>query len=75
MQLRATRDFTAFERLLDQVDATTRAVELVTKQLIGRTRRRAEAAVNACTQDRVGFASLRRCENGGKELGFHQTTE
>ena len=60
MQLRLRRDRRAFEHLLDQVDAPARAVELVAQQLIGRTGRRAEAAMHARAQDRVGFAPLGR---------------
>ena len=50
----------ALEHLLDQVDAPARAVELVAQQLIGRAGRRAETAVHAGAQDRVGFAALGR---------------
>ena len=51
----------ALEHLLDQVDAPARAVELVAQQLVGRARRRAEAAMHARAQDRVGLAALAAC--------------
>jgi hypothetical protein len=60
VQLCLRRHVATFERLLDQVDPPARTVELVAEQLIRRTRRRAEAAVHACAQDRIGFAPLGR---------------
>ena len=40
MQLRLRRDLAAFEHLLDEVDASARAVELVAQQLVRRDRSR-----------------------------------
>ncbi len=51
----------ALERLLHEVDAPARAVELVAQQVVGRARGEAEAAVHALAQDRVGLAGPRAC--------------
>jgi hypothetical protein len=48
-----------FQNLLDQIDASSRAVQLVTKQLVGRTRGGAEAAMHALAQDLLGLAAFR----------------
>src|SRR5579872_4696667 len=58
-----------FEHVLDEVNAATRAVELVAQQHVGRTGRGAEAAMHAGAQDlfrllRVGIEQLRRGEVG-----------
>ena len=74
VQLRLRRHVAAFERLLDQVDPPARTVELVAEQLIRRTRRRAEAAVHACAQDRIGFAPLGRFQQRRQQLRFHQSS-
>ena len=62
----------AFEHLLDEVDAPARPVELVAEELVGRARRRAEAAVHARAQDRVGLAAVARVAVLGSEVGLHQ---
>src|SRR5690242_20653692 len=59
------------QHLLDQVDAPARAVELVTEQHIGRTGRRAKAAMDAGAQDLVGFLDVGIGELGEREFGLH----
>src|SRR4030095_8638119 len=48
----------ALEHLLDEIDPPARAVELVPEDLVGGAGGRAEAAVDALAQDRVGVAAL-----------------
>ena len=60
-----------FQHVLDQVDAAARAVELVTKQLEGRARRRAETAMDALAQDLFRFRDTRVGELGEGEIGLH----
>jgi hypothetical protein len=74
VQLRLRGRRRAFEHLLDQVDAPARAVELVAEQLVGRARRRAEAAMHARAQDRVGLAAFRACRDERRERGLHQSS-
>ena len=45
----------AFEYLLDQINAATRAVEFIAEQLIGRAGRGAKAAMHAGPQDGLGL--------------------
>lgn len=46
------------EHFLDQVDPAARRLVLVARKYIGRASAGAEAIVNACFQDRVGFNDL-----------------
>ena len=62
----------SLEHLLDEIDAPARAVLLVAQQEVRRARRRAEAAVHARAQDRVGFAPLGRVADEIGERGLHQ---
>ena len=71
VQLRLRRDLAALEHLLDQVDAAARTVEFVAQQLIRRARRRAEPAVHAGAQDRVGLAAVGRVADEIGERGLH----
>ena len=71
VQSRALGDLASLERLLDQVDASARTVQLVAQQLIRRARRRAESAVDARAQDRVGLAAFGRVANEVGERGLH----
>ncbi|ABA49505.1 hypothetical protein BURPS1710b_3344 [Burkholderia pseudomallei 1710b] len=73
--LRAARDFRALEHLLDQVDASARAVELVAEQLVGRAGRGAEAAVHAPAQDRVGVVAVGRVADEIGEVRLHRALE
>jgi hypothetical protein len=59
------------QHLLDQVDASARAIELVTKEHVGRARRRAEAAVNARAQDLVGNRDVRVGKLGEGKVRLH----
>ena len=69
MQLRASRSARrALEHLLDEIDAAARTVELVAEELVGRTRRGAEAAVHARAQDRVGLAAFGRVADERGEI-------
>ena len=60
MQLRFSGSGRAFQHLLDQIDASARAVELVTQQLIGWAGRCAKPAVHAFAQDAFGLGAVRR---------------
>ncbi len=71
MHPRRCGDLLALERLLDEVDASARTVEIVAQQLVGRAGRRAEAAVDARAQDRVRFATLGRVADEIGERGLH----
>ena len=67
---RVRGDVAALERLLDQVDAAARHVEIVAQQLIRRARRGAESAVYARAQDRVRLPSLGRVADEVGERGL-----
>ena len=56
MELRFRGGLRAFEHLLYEIDAAARAVQLVAEKLVGGAGGRAEAAVDALAQDRVGVA-------------------
>jgi len=71
VKLRASPDLGAFQHLLDQVDPAARAVKLVAQELVGRAGRRAEAAVHAAAQDRLGLAALGSVPNEVGEMRFH----
>ena len=64
-------DRRALQRLLDEVDAPARAVQLVAQQLVGRAGRGAEAAVHALAQDGVGLAPLGRVADEIGQLSLH----
>ena len=61
----------ALQHLLDQVDAPARAIEFVAEQHIGRTRGRAEAAVYALADHRLGRRHGRIGELFGREVSAH----
>ncbi|MNU08040.1 hypothetical protein D3C72_2539150 [compost metagenome] len=65
MLLRLAGGLLAFEHLLDQVDAATRAVQLVAQQLVGGAGGGAEAAVHALAQNGFGLLAF----GGVLELG------
>ncbi len=71
MQLGFGGDFMTFENLLDQIDASARSVELVTKQLIRRARGRAEATMHALAQDRVRLLAFGRVLDEIGERSLH----
>ncbi len=71
MHPRRRGDLLALERLLDEVDAPARTVEIVAEQLVGRAGRRAEAAVDARAEDRIRFATLGRVADEIGERGLH----
>ena len=60
-----------FKHLLDKVDAATRAVQLVTQQLVGGTGRRAKAAVHTLAQNGFGLQAFGGVFEFGGELGLH----
>jgi hypothetical protein len=72
MELRLVRDGLPFQHLLDQVNASARTVELVSEELVRRTRGRAKAAVHAVAQDRFCFATFGRVLDEWGEMGLHQ---
>src|SRR6185437_3357071 len=73
VELRPGGHFGAFERLLDEVDAPARPVQLVAEQLVRRARRRAEAAVHARAEDRFRLLAVGRVRDGGQQPRLHQS--
>ena len=71
MELCLRGGFGAFQHLLDEIDATARAVELVAQKLIRRARRKAESAMHARAQDVLGLAALGRVADEVGERGLH----
>ena len=63
-----------FQHVLDQIDAPARPVELVAGEHIGRTRRGAEPAMHAGTQDRIRLGDIGVFELGRGEVGLHPLT-
>ena len=61
----------AFEHLLDQVDASARAVQFVAQQLISGTGRGAEAAMHARAQDGLRLQPVGRASDGIEQIGLH----
>jgi hypothetical protein len=51
------RRFAVLQHVFDEIDASAWAIELVTEEEIGRTGRRAEAAMNAGAQKLVCIAN------------------
>src|SRR5262245_66534765 len=68
------RRLVLFEHFLDQINSSTRGIELVAEQDIGRASRRAEAAVNAGAQDLLGRCELRILQLCEGERGLHCQT-
>jgi hypothetical protein len=62
----------AFCHLLDEVDATSRTIKLITKQLISRACGRAETAVHTLSKNSGGFNTLRSIGELGSELSLHR---
>ncbi|MCY1549160.1 hypothetical protein D9M68_853160 [compost metagenome] len=60
VQLGLGGNFVTFEHLFDQVDAPTRAIQLVAEQLVGRAGGVAKTAMHARTQDTFGFFAARQ---------------
>lgn len=60
-----------FKHVLDQVDATARAVEFIAQRQIGRTGSRTEPAMHAFAQDCLGMCDARVLELFGGEVGLH----
>ncbi|MNJ50566.1 hypothetical protein D3C77_458420 [compost metagenome] len=71
VQLGLGRGRVAFQHLLDQVDAPTRAIEFVAEQLIGRTGGIAEPTVHAGAQDALGFLGTGQAFGGLAQGGLH----
>ena len=71
MGLGADGHLGALQEPLHEVDAPARTVELVAQELIGRTRRGAEAAVHALAQDGVRGAPVGRVPDEVGEAGLH----
>ncbi len=61
-----------FQHVLDQVDAPTGTVELIAQQHVGRTGRRAEAAVHAFAQYLLRLGGVRILQRCSGELRLHQ---
>ena len=74
MQLGLGGRLGALQHLLDQVDTTARAVELVTEQLVGRAGGGAEAAVHALAQQRFGGPAVGGVLVLGGKVGLHQNS-
>jgi hypothetical protein len=62
------------QHVLDQVDSSTRRIQLVAERHIGRAGRRAEAAMHAFAQDFFRFRDVRIGELGGGEGGLHASS-
>jgi hypothetical protein len=71
VKLRRLRDRLAFQRLLDEVYAAARPVELIAEELVSRAGRIAKAAVDAIAQNRLGFAAFGRVPDEIGELRLH----
>ena len=71
MQLRGLRDGLAFHHLLEQVNAAARTIKFVAKKLIGWTRRGAETAMDATSQNGFGFLAFPGGFKGGGEVCLH----
>src|SRR4051794_41009758 len=65
------RLFLVLQHILDEVDSPARAVELVAQEDVGRTGRRAEAAVDAGPQDVVRDRRVGVLELLGREVRLH----
>src|SRR5512134_1967848 len=72
MELRARGRLSPLEHLLDEVDAATRAVELIAQQLVGRAGRRAHAAMRALAQDRVRLPAFGCVADKLSEVRLHR---
>ncbi|MCY1375253.1 hypothetical protein D9M69_626590 [compost metagenome] len=71
MLLSGLRGLGALQHLLDEVDASARAVQFIAQHLIGRTGGRAEAAVHATPEDGVGLVAQIGIACPGCQLGLH----
>jgi hypothetical protein len=71
VQLCRCRRLRAFKHLLDKVDASSRAIQLVTQQLVGGAGGGTEAAVHALAQNGLGLAAVGRVLVFRGELGLH----
>jgi hypothetical protein len=69
--LRGLRGLGALQHLLDQINAPTRAVQLVAQHLIRRTGSGAETAVHAPPQDGVGLLAQIGIACPGCKIGLH----
>ncbi len=71
MLSRALGRLLALQYLLDQINAPTRAIKLVTQQLVGGASRRAKSAMHAASQDRIGFFAFAGVLDEIGEVGLH----
>src|SRR5690606_26240287 len=71
MQLRGGSHFFAFEHLLDQINAPSRAIEFVSQLKIGGTCRQAEATVNTAAQYFLGLSALWGVACPRSKIGLH----
>ena len=62
----------AFDDLLDEIDATARAVQFITEQIVGRTGRQTEAAMNTFAQNGFGREDTWIIRKRGCNRGIHQ---
>ncbi len=63
-----------FQHVLDEVDATARAVELVAERHIGGTGGGAKTAMHALAQDGLGFGHMRIGKLRGRKIGLQTLT-
>jgi hypothetical protein len=61
----------AFEQLLDQIDASTRPIELIAENLIRRAGCVTEAAMHARAQDFIGFVGTRQTAGAIGKVRLH----
>ena len=71
MQLGVAGRCFAFQHLLDQVNASARAIELIAKQLVSGAGGGAKTAVHAFAQYGFGFLAICRVLVFGGEIGLH----
>ena len=72
MLLRLARRRLTFEHLLDKVNASARAVQLVAQQLVSRAGGGTKAAVHALAQNSFGSQAVGRALEFGSEMGLHE---
>lgn len=71
MQLCLFADRAALQHLLDLVNAATRPIQFITEQLIGRTGRCTETAMNAGAQNRIRLPAFRCVLDEIGKIGLH----
>ena len=71
--LQLTRWAAGFQHVLDQVNPTTRRIQLISPQQKRGAGRGTHAAVDTTPQNAVAFGDVRVRQLGGREKGLHST--